>query len=60
METQDLQLFRSGSQMTIRPVRVEAMFDGEENGPQLSDHDGVRVVYEISWPVDLDSQKRCG
>jgi len=51
MDTQDLQLFQSGARMTIRPLRVEAMFDGRPDGPALSDHDGFRVVYELSWPV---------
>ena len=53
MDTQDLQLFAAGRQVTVRPVRVEAMFDGSEGSPRLSDHDGFRVVYEISWPVGL-------
>jgi hypothetical protein len=51
MDTQDLQLFAPGTRVTVRPVRVEAMFDGSEGSPRLSDHDGFRVVYEISWPV---------
>ncbi len=53
MDTQDLQLFASGTEVTVSPVRVEAMFDGSEAGPRLSDHHGFRVVYEIAWPVGL-------
>ncbi len=53
LDTQDLQLFAPGTRVTVRPVRVEAMFDGSEGSPRLSDHDGFRVVYEIAWPVDL-------
>lgn len=53
MDTQDLQLFRSGGAIAVRPVRVEAMFDGGPTGPQLSDHDGFRVVYELSWQAGL-------
>ena len=53
MDTQDLQLFAPGTEVTVRPVRVEAMFDGSEGSPRLSDHDGFRVVYEIAWPVGL-------
>ena len=53
MDTQDLQLFASGSPVRVRPVRVEAMFDGSERGPRLSDHDALRVVYELSWPTDV-------
>lgn len=56
MDTQDLQLFRSGNDMKIRPIRVEAMFDGGEGGPKLSDHDGFRVLYELSWPADTINQ----
>lgn len=51
MDTQDLQLFASGRRMSIRPVAVETMFDGRPNSPVLSDHDGLRVVYELSWPA---------
>ena len=35
----------------VRPIRVEGMFDGGPSGPVLSDHNGFRVVYEISWPA---------
>jgi endonuclease/exonuclease/phosphatase family metal-dependent hydrolase len=52
MDTQDLQLFQSGARMAIRPVRVQAMFDGRSESPALSDHDGFRVTYELSWPVE--------
>ncbi|MES2497280.1 MAG: endonuclease/exonuclease/phosphatase family protein [Pseudomonadota bacterium] len=51
MDTQDLQLFRSSPKVTIRPVRVEAMFDGGD-APQLSDHDGFLVTYELRWRAD--------
>ncbi len=52
MDTQDLQLFNSGARVKIRPVRVEALFDGRPDSPKLSDHDGVRVIYELSWPLN--------
>lgn len=52
MDTQDLQLFNSGARVKIRPVRVEALFDGRSGGPKLSDHDGLRVIYELSWSLD--------
>ena len=48
MDTQDLQLFWSGALVEVRPVRVDAMFDGA-NEPRLSDHDGLRVTYELRW-----------
>lgn len=51
MDTEDLQLFRDGSNVTVRPVRVEAMFDGSEQLPKLSDHDGFRVRYRLNWPT---------
>lgn len=51
MDTQDLQLFWPGDAVSIRPVRAEAMFDGGASGPELSDHDGFLVTYELSWPV---------
>ncbi|ODT87304.1 MAG: metal-dependent hydrolase [Phenylobacterium sp. SCN 70-31] len=53
MDTQDLQLFEDGRRMTIRPIRVETMFDGRPDSPALSDHDALRVVYELSWPAEL-------
>jgi len=52
MDTQDLQLFESGSAVDVIPVRVEALFDGSERSPRLSDHDGFRVTYKVSWQVN--------
>ncbi|WP_288418388.1 endonuclease/exonuclease/phosphatase family protein [uncultured Novosphingobium sp.] len=49
VDTQDLQFFGNGERVTIRPVRVEALFDGGPNGPVLSDHDGFLVEYELTW-----------
>ena len=51
MDTQDLQLFASGPRIAVRPLRVESLFDGRPGSPKLSDHDGFRVVYELSWDV---------
>ena len=51
MDTQDLQFFRSGRKVQVRPIRLEAMFDGAADSPRLSDHDGYRVLYELSWPI---------
>lgn len=47
MDTQDLQLFSSGARVAVRPIRVEAMFDGSAGSPRLSDHDGFRVTYRL-------------
>lgn len=49
MDTQDLQFFWSGDSVSVRPIRVEAVFDGGPSGPQLSDHDGFMVTYELRW-----------
>jgi endonuclease/exonuclease/phosphatase family metal-dependent hydrolase len=56
MDTQDLQLFNSGARVKIRPVRVESLFDGRSSGPKLSDHDGLRVIYELSWSLGAPLQ----
>jgi endonuclease/exonuclease/phosphatase family metal-dependent hydrolase len=51
MDTQDLQFFWSGARVSVRPIRVEAVFDGGPSGPRLSDHDGFLVTYELRWPT---------
>lgn len=51
MDTQDLQFFWKGDRVSIRPIRVEAVFDGGSTGPTLSDHDGFLVTYELEWRV---------
>jgi endonuclease/exonuclease/phosphatase family metal-dependent hydrolase len=54
MDTQDLQGFESGSMVTVEPIRVEAMFDEPwRRGKPLSDHDGLLVVYRLSWAVPV-------
>lgn len=59
MDTQDLQFFYNGNPATIRPVRVEAMFDGSPNSPVLSDHDGFMVTYRIEWPATAQAATLC-
>ena len=59
MDTQDLQFFADGEQLTMRPVRVEALFDGGASGPQLSDHDGFLVTYELRWPAGMAGKPNC-
>lgn len=49
MDTQDLQLFRAARDTILVPVRVQAMFDGSEGDPRLSDHDGFLVTYRLTW-----------
>jgi len=51
MDTQDLQFFWDGNPTTIRPIRVESLFDGRPDSPQLSDHDGFMVTYRLEWPA---------
>lgn len=51
MDTQDLQFFSSGSSMSIRPIKVQALFDGRPSSPRLSDHDGLLVTYLLEWPA---------
>lgn len=56
---QNLHLFQSGNVVKVRPIRVEGMFDGGPSGPVLSDHNGFRVVYELSWPVAETTPPTC-
>lgn len=60
MDTQDLQFFGSGQNVMIRPIRVEAMFDGSPSGPRLSDHDGFLVTYELRWHAATPAHGTCG
>lgn len=57
MDTQDLQFFADGERVWIRPVQVEAMFDGGDSGPRLSDHDGLKVIYELSWRTAIEAEQ---
>lgn len=59
MDTQDLQFFWPGDSVSIRPIRVEAMFDNGPDGPALSDHDGLLVTYRLSWPRNAAMQAGC-
>src|SRR4030095_13022016 len=53
MDTQDLHFYYDGSPVAIRPIKVEALFDGSAGSPVLSDHDGFMVTYRLSWPAGL-------
>ncbi len=59
MDTQDLQFFAPGHGVRIEPIRVEAMFDGAPESPKLSDHDGLRVTYRLSWNPESARQLAC-
>lgn len=49
LDTQDLQGFLDGSEVRVRPIRIEAMFDEPIDGTLLSDHDGLFVEYRLRW-----------
>lgn len=59
MDTQDLQFLWTGAEVKIRPVKVEAMFDGSPGNPVLSDHDGFLVTYELRWKASLTRNPGC-
>ena len=59
MDTQDLQFFLGGGATSIRPIRVEAVFDGSPDSPVLSDHDGFMVTYRIEWPTVVPFSPKC-
>jgi len=48
METHDLHAFESGGSITIRPLKLQPVFDGR-NRPILSDHVATVVTYRLSW-----------
>ncbi len=48
---QNLHFFLAGQVVNLRPLIAEGMFDGGPSGPVLADHNGFRVVYELSWPA---------
>lgn len=52
LDTEDLQFFRAGRRVSVRPVAMASLFDGKAGGPVLSDHAGLLVTYDLSWPVD--------
>ncbi len=49
---QDKHFFAAGEIVKIQPVQAEGMFDDGPSGPVLSDHEGFRVVYDLSWPAN--------
>jgi len=59
MDTQDLQFFSGGGAISVQPIRVEALFDGSPDSPQLSDHDGYMVTYRIEWSAAAPFNPTC-
>ena len=50
-EYQDLQGWSSGQRVSVKPVRIEEVFDEPADGVMASDHPGFIVIYSLSWPV---------
>lgn len=49
LDTQDLIGFKPGDRVAIRPIQVEARFDGSTTGgPMLSDHDAYEVTFRLT------------
>jgi endonuclease/exonuclease/phosphatase family metal-dependent hydrolase len=49
LDTQDLIGFKQGDQVSVRPIQVEARFDGSvTGGPMLSDHDAYEVTFRLT------------
>ncbi len=49
LDTQDLIGFKQGDRVAIRPIRVQAWFDGSAGGgPALSDHDAYEVTFRLT------------
>jgi endonuclease/exonuclease/phosphatase family metal-dependent hydrolase len=49
LDTQDLIGFKQGDRVAIRPIQVEARFDGSATGgPVLSDHDAYEVTFRLT------------
>ena len=55
-EYQDLQGWSSGQRVTVKPVRIEEVFDEPADGVMASDHPGFIVIYRLSWPVSPQSK----
>lgn len=49
MKARELQGFANDSEISVQPVRIEAMFDNISNGEILSDHSGYLVYYRLTW-----------
>jgi endonuclease/exonuclease/phosphatase family metal-dependent hydrolase len=49
LDTQDLQGFIEGGWVRVEPIAIRARFDKPVDGRMLSDHDGLEVVWKLSW-----------
>jgi endonuclease/exonuclease/phosphatase family metal-dependent hydrolase len=50
-ENQDLQGWTSGTRVSVKPIRIEEIFDDPVDGVMASDHSGFIVIYRLSWAV---------
>lgn len=59
LDTQDLQIYDDGVRIAIRPIRIDAWFDGEDAVGRLSDHDAYIVTYTlVPATFDLTPKRR--
>lgn len=49
LEPRDIQGFRGGATVSVRPLASEPMFVGPYTGGKMSDHVGYLVRYRLSW-----------
>ncbi len=49
LKSQDLQGFASPGAVSLRPIRIGALFASPDTGGRLSDHDGYLVRYQLTW-----------
>lgn len=50
-EYQDLQGWSSGKHISVKPIRIEEVFDEPAEGVMASDHTGFIVTYRLSWTL---------
>jgi len=68
LRSQDLQAFAPSPAARVRPVKIETLFDRTAGQPELSDHAGYLVRYELDWtpqaqvrqPVEVRAQMKKG
>ena len=53
-ETQDLQGWARGRGVSVEPISIKEAFNTPVNGEMPSDHNGLVVVYRLSWLTQTD------
>lgn len=56
LTTQDLQFFRDGSSVSLRPETLELRFRKDDPQDGLSDHDAQLVRWRLRWPMLMTPQ----